>query len=254
VLKKSALILGAITAMALVIAAPASASARLNGWWPFYEGSDTVAHDISGHGDNGTLSGGTHWVGGYFGTALSFDGSTGRVDVPDGSALEPTSAISIGAYVKASPGNFKYIVSKGASGCIASSYGLYTGPNGGLEFYVSQNSGLTYAQSPDAGTAMWDGNWHFVVGTYDGSDVRLYVDGVQIGSGTALTGPITYGLPSGNDLFFGHYDGCSGLDFDGSIDEPTVWGEALTPAQVSLSYKILTGLHGLVGKLSAFPS
>ena len=36
-------------------------------------------------------------------------------------------------------------------------------------FYVSQNQALSYAISPDAGTGVWDDNWHFVVGTYDGT-------------------------------------------------------------------------------------
>ena len=58
----------------------------------------------------------------------------------------------------------------------------------GLEFYISQNGGLTYAISPDAGAGIWDGNWHFVVGTYDGLNVRLYVDGKQVGNGTPVDG------------------------------------------------------------------
>lgn len=115
------------------------------GWWPFYEASGTVAHDVSGNGNNGALSGAAQWVSVYFGDALSFDGSTARVRVPDSSSLEPASAVSVGAFVKASgsPGDFKYIVAKGSSACIAASYGLYTSPNGGLIFYISQNDGLS---------------------------------------------------------------------------------------------------------------
>jgi hypothetical protein len=251
--KKTALLLVALAA--LVVSASARAAGPLSGWWPLYEGSGTIAHDSSGNHDNGTLSGNANWTSGYFGSALSFDGSTGRVDVPDSAALEPSSAVSVTAYVKASgtPGAYKYIVSKGADACIASSYALYTGANGGLEFYISQNGGLTYALSPDAGAGVWDGNWHFVVGTYDGTAVHLYVDGKQVGSGTQVSGPISYGLSSGNDLFLGHYDGCSGLDFAGSIDEPTVWSRALSPTQVSMAYQLFTALHGWVSRLPSFP-
>ena len=245
-----------VVAAALAVSAPAYASSPLSGWWPLYEGSGTTAHDGSGNHDNGTLSGNVNWTSGYFGSALSFDGSTGRVDVPDSSALEPQNAVSVGAYVKAAgtPGAFKYIVAKGANACIASSYALYTGTNSGLQFYVAQNGGMTYMLSPDAGSGIWDGNWHFVVGTYDGHNVRLYVDGKQVGNGTPATGSIPYGLPTGNnDLFLGHYDGCDGSDFEGSIDEPTVWSQALSASQISGGYALLSALHGWVSRLPSFP-
>jgi Concanavalin A-like lectin/glucanases superfamily len=240
---------------ALVVAAPANASAGLSGWWPFYEHTGTVAHDFSGSGNTGTLSGAAQWANGYFGSGLSFDGSTARVDVPDTSSLEPASALTVTAWVKSAgtPGQFRYIVAKGATSCIAASYGLYTGYNQGLQFYVSQNGGMSYAVSPDAGTNVWDGNWHFVVGTYDGSAVHLYVDGSQVGTGMPETGSIGYGLPNGNDLFIGHYDGCSAHDFSGTIDEPTVWAKALTASQISYAYQVMVALHGWVSKLPSFP-
>lgn len=251
-MKRTILILGVL--VGLVVAAPANASVNLDGWWPFYEGSGATARDTSGNHDDGALSGGVQWTGGYFGPAITFDGKTGRVYVPNRPSLEPASQISVAAYVKAtSPGAFKYIVSKGASGCIASSYALYTGASGGLRFYISQNNGNSYTVSPDAGTGVWDGKWHFVVGTYDGSAVHMYVDGTQVGTGTPVTGPIGYGLTNGNDLFFGHYDGCAGLDYPGSVDEPTVWSQAWSPTQVSLSYRALAALHGWVSRLPSFP-
>jgi hypothetical protein len=224
-----------VIATVLALAAPASARSRLVGAWPFNEGSGTTVADISHYGDTGTIFGGVQWVAGHRGGALSFDGSTGRVSVPDNSALEPTAGLTVAAWVKSAgiPGNFKYIAAKGASGCIAASYALYTGPSGGLIFYVS--NGVSYSLSPDAGTTVWDGNWHYVAGTYDGSTVRLFVDGDQVGSGAGVASPIGYGLSTGNDLFFGHYDGCAGLDFQGAIESPRIWAQALSQAQIVAS-------------------
>lgn len=253
-MKKAVLGLG--VALLLAIPATASASTSLDGWWPLYEGSGTTAHDVSGNGNTGTISGAAKWVSGYFGPALSFDGSTARVDVPDSPSLEPSNAVTVAAWVKSngSPGVYKHVIAKGAGSCNAASYALYSGADGGISFYVSQNYGLSWVASPDPGTAIWNGNWHFVVGTYDGSNVRLYVDGTQVGSGSPLTGPIGYGLPDGNDLFIGHYDGCPAHDFAGTIDEPTVWSTALTPTQISYAYKVMVALHGWVSRLPAFPS
>ena len=131
--------------------------------------------------------------------------------MPNDPSLEPASKITVTAWFKGgAQAPFVYLVSKGGQDCQAASYGLYTGPDKGLVFYVSQNQALSYTRSPDAGTGVWDNNWHFAVGTYDGNSVRLYVDGKQIGNGTPLSGPIGYGLLDNNDLFFGSYPTCGG--------------------------------------------
>jgi hypothetical protein len=255
-MKKTVSILGAI--LALVIVAPAASATTfkspLDGWWRFDETSGTVAHDSSGQGNNGTVTPATGRTPGYFGGAYSFDGNTASVDVPDSPSLEPASTITVTAWFKGgSQYPYVYLVSKGGQDCQAASYGLYTGPSGGLIFYVSQNQALTYTRSPDAGTGVWDNQWHFAVGTYDGNSVRLYVDGKQIGDGTPVTGPIGYGLPDNNDLFFGSYPTCGGENFVGSIDEPTVWSRVFSPFEVSLDNTLLVGLHRLIGRLSSWP-
>jgi Concanavalin A-like lectin/glucanases superfamily len=240
-----------LTVLGLMTAAPASADTSLVGWWHFNEGTGTTANDASGYGNSGAVSGAAQWVPGVWGTALSFDGSTARVQVPDSSSVEPASAISVTAWVKASgsPGAFEYILSKGASACLTASYGLYTGPNGGLMFYVASSDGLSYTRSPDAGAGVWDGKWHFVGGTDDGSAVHLYVDGNEVGSGAPAAGSIGYGLPNTNNVFVGHYDGCSGLDFTGTIDEPQIWTRALSPSDVLAVMHPFTGFFQPVDNL-----
>jgi hypothetical protein len=225
----------------LLSAGPAAASQVLPvGNWGFNEGSGTVAHDASlpSHHNNGTLSGNAQWVKGRFWDALSFDGAAAAVTVPDDAVLDPQQ-VTVSAWVKASrtPGNYMYIVAKGGNTCSASSYGLYTGANGGLEFYVAGNNGLTYSLSPDAGSGVWDGNWHSAIGTFDGNTVRLYVDGKQVGSGTPNTTPIAYGLPTSNDLMIGNYPACPSIPegFTGNIDEVKVFNRALGAQEIKLA-------------------
>lgn len=216
-------------------AAPASASTGLVGQWRLDDGAGTVATDSSGYGDSGTVAGGAAWITSPTGGALDFNGATGRVQVPDAPQLEPTDGVSVAAWVarKGSPGDYKYIVSKGATGCIAGSYGLYSGPQGGLEFYVSQDQGTQYARSADPGPGVWDGNWHLVVGTFDGDTIRLYVDGREIGSGTPYAGPLSYQLPDSNDLYIGDYPGCQrSKNFLGDIGDVEIWNHALSAAEV----------------------
>ena len=135
----------AVGVLAAGIAAPASANAgvldSVAGWWPMYEGSGQVVHDLSGHGNNGMLgttpgvdANDPTWIRGFlFGSGLRFDGND-VVRIPDGSSLEHDDGhrLGVGARV-AVPGQFKYVLGKGAtSQCRSSDYGLYTAAGGGL--------------------------------------------------------------------------------------------------------------------------
>jgi Concanavalin A-like lectin/glucanases superfamily len=47
---------------------------------------------------------------------------------------------------------------------------------------------------------VWDGKWHHAAGTYDGSTVRLFIDGVEVGRGTPANTPIASNPPAGAGL------------------------------------------------------
>lgn len=224
----------AVLATAAIVASPARAARDPVGVWMLEEGTGTTVADSSGNGNDGVLSGGVSWVGGVTASALSFNGSRGQVKVSDNTVLEPASSVTVSARIKgsASPGDYRHVVAKGANGCVAASYGLYSGPDGGLEFYVAERHDSIYARSPDAGKRVWDGAWHLAVGTYDGSTIRLYVDGAQVGSGTPWPGSLVYALLNSNDLYIGNYPGCSDHEFLGAIDDVMVWNRVLTAAEV----------------------
>jgi hypothetical protein len=106
----------------------------------------------------------------------------------------------------------------------------------GLEFSVQ--AGGTAVASPQVGpsTYTWDDAWHLVAGTFDGSTVRLYVDGAQLGNGTPASGNIQYGSQTGlfgADGFTGNSGGCVVRNFDGGIDEMQVYSRALTAAEIA---------------------
>lgn len=179
-------------------------------------------------GNHGSVVTGITYVPGRFGQAFEFDDADDHLRVNNAPNLEPTT-VSVEAWVNASyPGINSYIVAKGASGNTAASYGLYTGANTGLSFYVFD--GTTYVQSPDAGTGVWNGDWHHVVGSYYGTTVRLYVDGAEVGEGNPTDLQIAYNLPDSNDLFIGSY--YSGYDFVGKIDEVSIFNRALSGSEV----------------------
>jgi hypothetical protein len=233
--------LAALVTMGVALSTAATATARVLpvGQWDLNEGGGTVAHnDAAFSSGPGTLSGGVTWSAGRFRSGLAFDGTDGMVDVQDSPALDSAN-VTVSAWVEStgSPGDFRYVVAKGGNYCCTGSYGLYTGANGGIEFYVDTGQ-TTFVDSPDGGTGIWDGQWHNVVGTFDGSTVRLYVDGRQVGTGSPDNAPIQYGLPSGNDFTIGNYPWCPDLGFAGGIDEVKVFDRALGPDEIRAGYEL----------------
>ena len=192
--------------------------------------------DKSGNGNNGT-SYGQGFVTGKINQALNFDGDDNVVVSGAGSLNSPE--VTLEAWVKNSgtPGTYKYITDKHYLGD-RGSYALYTSGSGGLRFYIGHTAG--FVASPDAGTGIWDGNWHHIVGTYDGLKVQLYVDGTEIGSGTATTVTIAY---NSNSLYIGSYG--SGFYWKGIIDEVKMYNRALDSAEV-LNHYNATGVGGAV--------
>jgi hypothetical protein len=208
----------------------------LIGDWSLDETGQQVP-DTSGSGVAGTL-GATAGadehdpvsIDGVEGRALRFDGDD-WVTLPDRPALEPAH-ITVEAWFRGdrSPGQWRYIVSKGGKDCEASSYGLYSASNEGLGFYVYD--GTTYTVSPLAARSVWDGRWHHAAGTFDGSTVRLFVDGKEVGSGTPASTAIRYGIAS-KGIYIGAYRGTCDLPFVGDIDRVRIWSEALGAPEIA---------------------
>jgi hypothetical protein len=177
---------------------------------------------------------GAQQVPGQFGQAFSFNGAQRNYLVADGTDFQPAQ-ITVMAWVKASssPGTNKAIVAKGGdTDCGLASYALYSAA-GGLAFYVAASRSTTISSPVVPAAQIWNGQWHAVVATYDGTAVRLYVDGALVGSPTASNGAaIDYAL---DDTAFtvGDFQPCAGFSFTGSIDEVRVYNGALSDAQVA---------------------
>ena len=71
------------------------------------------------------------------------------------------------------------------------------------------------------------GAWHHLAGVYDGSTLKVFVDGVQ--SGSALVSGTVSG--SGQPLFIGR-NGAGGDSMKGSLDDVQIFRRALSGAEV----------------------
>ncbi len=235
------IVLGAVLALVAVVIAPAGAPADHDGplagqWHLDAVAPDHTTPDSSGHGLTGTTGsngGGTEETAGRFNDGRQFDGLS-FVRVGPSPLLEPPN-VTLVAWVRrdGSPGINRTIIAKGGdAGCTASSYALDSGAGGGLEFYVRGPSGNARFSSQSAPTTIWNAQWHAVAGVYDGGTVRLYVDGQQVGTGTAGPPSIDY-VRSNRDFVIADYPACTGLGFNGRLDEVQVYRRALTASEIA---------------------
>ncbi len=221
-----ALLLIAILAVFASLAPSRQATAASSGLvaaFGFDEGSGSSVADASGNGNTGTVSGATWVTSGKFGGALQFNGSSARVNVPNAASLQLTTGMTLEAWVDPSTvqqlwrdviykGNDNYYLEATSSNA--------SKPDGGLI------AGGTYGDA--YGTAALPANtWSYLAETYDGSNLRLYVNGSLVAT-TAHTGSITTStnqLQIGGDSIYGQY-------FAGMIDEVRIYNTALTATQI----------------------
>ena len=169
----------------------------------FDEGSGTTVTDASGNGNNGTISGATWSTAGKFGDALSFNGTSSLVTIPDSASLQLSSGMTLEAWVDPSTvnANWRDVMYKANDDFYleaTSTNGSF--PDAGLI------AGGTYADA--FGTAkLTASTWAFLTETYDGSTLRFYVNGTLVAS-TPHTGAIptsTNPLQIGGDSLYGQF-------------------------------------------------
>ena len=208
----------------------------LVGWWPF----NGNANDESGNGNNGTVNGATLTAdrNGTANSAYSFDGKTSFISTPNISSLNGTSQFSMSAWVKVlgfnsntncNLGCAQYIISR-ANDVTNGAFQLAIVQGTYYNFYSNINSFGTYSPSP---TQIPQTNWHFAVVTYNGSNVKLYVDNI-------LVKTLSYSTPLGNstaEILFGKHINTSYPYFvNGLIDDIAIYNRALTQEEITALY------------------
>lgn len=203
------------------------AGSNLVSWWR----AETNTLDSVGT-NNGVAVGNVTYAPGRL-TGTAFELNNGLVVVTDSPSLEPSGNLTVEAMVSAAPpGANKYLISKSLSSSNAS-YAFYTGTNGGLSFYVTIN-GNAVASPSVSPSVIWDGNYHFIAGTYDGAAVHFYLDGLEVGSGTPASGTVQYGTSfNSGELLLGDFNNApSANNFVGLLDEIQFYNSALSLSDI----------------------
>ena len=202
----------------------------LEGHWPLTEDSGSTAYDYSGNGNDGTINGagpaGTGTVTGPFGnSAYDFDGSN---DIIDCGFSDDYTRLTVSCWVNWDTVNENgYVVSRYDTSSNSSAVFLLR-ENGTIDWGINDGGGNEIISGPSAST----GQWYHIVGTWNGTTLKLYVDGFERASSTNSNGPqasadnYTIGGSLNNEA-----------NVDGTISDVRIYSRALSPQEVQALYQ-----------------
>lgn len=195
-----------------------TARADLVAYWNFNEGTGTVANDFSTNNNDGTLQaiGGQvpAWIAGQTGTpgdfALNF--AQGVVMVPDSASLQVTNQFTLAAWYYDTGSNYGKIFMAGGN------WDLQTSRYGGDAAYFWSLSNANGEFRHSLGFIPPMNAWHHIAVTYNGSQMKNYIDGVQVGS----TFNVSSALDTWGTLYLGGYN-VFGSGFNGRLDDMVIF-------------------------------
>src|SRR5262245_52191930 len=193
-------------------ATQARAAGTLVAAYSFDDGSGATLTDASGNGKNGTIVGAS-WTTGKFGSALDFNGTSSRVDLP-----------ALGTFYK-SGFTLEAWVKKNGSKLDDGIVGTWNWPEGGPMLWIDHLAGhhfLTLGTSMsnylDSAAPFTADEWKHVAATYDGATARFYINGIEVAST-----PFTGNVGDSNTWRIGAYGVSPANYFDGLIDEVRIY-------------------------------
>jgi prepilin-type N-terminal cleavage/methylation domain-containing protein len=203
----------------------------------------TVIKDMSGWGNDGTLSTGetgvNKSVAGVVGQAISFDGVDDYIDLPSSAILRLGNEGTIAIWVKANSFSQDYNImytSTGGADIDKAPY-IYCSPDGKLNAYL----GGAARQGIPSDIYLSIGQWYLVLFTWDGSNVSLYANMDY------YTIPQTVINQFTGNFRIGRYNPVTPERiWDGLIDEVRIYNQALTASQIQSQY--YAGLNKLLAK------
>ncbi|MDD5165324.1 MAG: hypothetical protein PHG25_02185 [Candidatus Pacebacteria bacterium] len=202
--------------------------------------TSTSVADASGNSNNGVQNGSpTYSSTGKVGNSVSLNGSA-YFTIPGSSSMNMqgnTTAISIGMWAKPdhSPSNEALMVQRDPI-----NFQIYADWQGSGPFFMFSGQQCNMGQALQANT------WSYLMFTYDGTNIREYLNGALINT-CSQPGAMNFGsnrtTAIGTD-FYGH-------GFIGSMDEVSMWSRTLSPSEIATIYTQQTGGSASGGNITA---
>jgi len=193
----------------------------------------------------GTLTNGVGYDnvnGGYF----DFDGTNDYIDCGTSNTLNFTTAFSVSFWMNnnISTNTLEYFVNRWTYSTGA--YRQWSIDSGGdvnrINFRISSDGtdgGSTGIKSTNASYSV---GWHNICGTWNGSVISLYVDGVLVAGPTEKTSMVS---TPGQSTFIGGGNLGNTLPMSGNIAQVSIYNKALTASEIEQNFNALRGRFGI---------
>jgi len=209
---------------------------------PDVDWATNTAYDRSGQGNNGDITNmntSTAPTIGKIGQALEFDGGDDYVDINTSASLNLSSnnkgTLTAWAYYSSVPDDQDRFVTHSENNdfWIGVGFGSASG-----EFTALLYDGAQKNVDSNVAVSDYTNQWVYIVGTFDGSNVKLYVNGQ--GKGSTGAGNINY---EGGDYrtTIGSAPAAAGGLFNGIIDEVRIYNRALSAEEIQQLYRAGAG-------------
>lgn len=161
--------------------------------------------------------------------SIKFTGATAFLSAGSALTIQPT-AISAAAWVYASALSGTRAIVGRNPGSTGATEGWLLDANGTTVRFICSNGTTGATASKTSGMAT--GSWYRLVGTFDNTTVRLYINGVQAAT-ASLSGNLS--ASTSTALEIGQAVGISGI-WNGYLNDVSIWNRALSAAEVSQDF------------------
>ena len=213
--------------------------------------SSTNVVDSSGSGFTGTAQQITNdlHTSGKISDALTFNGSSDYISIPNTSALNPNQ-VSLSTWFYMTTAQTGGLISKMPDD-VSSSYRILAESNGAYVASSIKTSNGSYTIGGAGKSDIVTGQWYHAVMTYDGTTEKLYINGTLVDSISA-SGNIT---SNSKNLEIGRIsDSGPSLYFAGKIDDARVYNYALSASEVGYLYNLASGRETNGNSCQSVPS
>jgi hypothetical protein len=215
-----------------------------SGWWKLDEASGTTAVDSSGGGNPGTYTGVTIGVAdippGMTGTCVQFTANSQVITTTLNPAWTGLTAEAWVCYNSVAPINWPFVIDTNIDG-VANGWVLMSDPAGNNGVWFNAAPGNVSA-SAISNTQVSSTGWHHLAGTYDGSYLRVYLDGSQIAISGAVSGTIAASNAGGTQaVVMGNAQTSpytAGRQFLGRMCQVAVYPVALSATRIGVHYTV----------------